>query len=200
MKNIILITSGNGPVECEGLVVKVLRQLSHEAKKASITTTLLEKVNGHYPEGARSVIVELDGQGVEPFLSSWLGTIQWRGQSKYRPNHKRKNWFVGIFPLADEKRLGALRDSDLTITTKKSSGPGGQHVNKTESCVRITHKPTGIFVEVQSERSQHMNRKLAKVKLIMQMDDLDQKQMQSNRKNAWKQHYQLERGNPVRVI
>ncbi len=200
MKKTILITSGNGQAECELVVMEILYRLKREAGKSRIVTIILEKVVGSHPESARSIIVELDGQGVEPFLNTWLGTVQWRGQSKCRPNHKRKNWFVGVFLLADEKRLGALRDSDLTITTKKSSGPGGQQVNKTESCVRITHKPTGIFVEVQSERSQHMNRKLAKIKLIMQLDDLDQKQMQSNRKDVWKQHYQLERGNPVRVI
>jgi len=200
MKKTILITSGNGPEECEFAVIEVLRRLTREAGKSRIVTIILEKVAGCHPEGARSVIVELDGQGVEPFLKTWLGTVQWRGQSRYRPGHKRKNWFVGVFLLADEKRLGELRDCDLTITTKKSSGPGGQHVNKTESCVRITHKPTDIFVEVQSERSQHLNRKLAKIKLIMKLNDFDRKQMQSNRKDVWKQHHQLERGNSVRVI
>jgi len=200
MKQTLLITSGNGPAECEMVVSKVLHHLTRDCEKAGIKTTVLEVVAGAYDEGAKSIMLELDGKNLDLFLKPWCGTIKWSGQSPYRPKHRRKNWFVGVFALADEKRLGELRDSDLTVTTKKASGPGGQHVNKTESCVRMTHKPTGVFVEVQSHRSQHMNRKLAKLKLMLELDDSEQRRQQSNRKITWKRHHQLERGNPVRVL
>ncbi|MGL4668354.1 MAG: peptide chain release factor-like protein, partial [Saezia sp.] len=90
--------------------------------------------------------------------------------------------------------------NEVAFETMRSSGPGGQHVNKTESAVRATHLPTGISVKVQTGRSQHANKNMAFLLLRHKLDEHKNTQLDQQKTERWMQHYQLERGNPVRTF
>jgi peptide chain release factor len=96
----------------------------------------------------------------------------------------------------EETRFDA---KDVKWETMRASGPGGQHVNRTESAVRVTHLPTGIQASAAEERSQHRNRKLALARLAQKLAEVDAKQHGEAREKRWRAHQELERGNPVRV-
>ena len=87
----------------------------------------------------------------------------------------------------------------MRIETLRASGPGGQHVNRTESAVRVTHLPTGLSAMAQEERSQHLNRRLALARLAALFAERADKQVRAAEDQRWRQHTQLERGNAVRV-
>ena len=126
------------------------------------------------------------------------GTLQWVCASPVCPKHPRKNWYIGIFRLPEKPEMPS--ESEIEFQTCRSGGKGGQHVNKTESAVRATHKASGISVRVESERSQHANKKRA---LELLTHKLAEHQTAQNADYAKQQHsglYQVERGNPKRVF
>lgn len=193
------ITAGQGPAECAWAVVKVLEKIEQEARSAALEYRVVEITPGPQTGTALSVLISLSGVAVESFAASWRGTVQWIAASPFRPAHKRKNWFVGadILNPVDESRadLKAVR-----WETMRASGPGGQHVNRTESAVRVTHLPTGVQATAMEERSQLRNRKLALARLAQKLDEIDSKRHNDARQERWRVHQQLERGNPVRVF
>jgi peptide chain release factor len=153
----ILITSAQGPEECELGAWHVLKDFMHEAIRAKIRNDIVQYVAGENPNTVKSAIVQLRGTDIATFLHSWTGTIQWIVESPYRKYHKRKNWFIGVFVIEKPEEV-EWNHNDVRFETMRASGAGGQHVNKTESAVRAIHIPTGINVTVSESRSQHENR------------------------------------------
>jgi peptide chain release factor len=92
-----------------------------------------------------------------------------------------------------------LREEDIDYQAMRASGPGGQHVNKTDSAVRATHRPSGLVATAREQRSQHANRKLAQLKLAMMIEDRHRQSRNDARRSQWSLHQQLERGRPVRT-
>ena len=136
----------------------------------------------------------LEGAAADTLAQNWQGTLQWVCASPVRPKHPRKNWYIGIFRLPEKPEMPS--ESEIEFQTCRSGGKGGQHVNKTESAVRATHKASGISVRVESERSQHANKKRA---LELLAHKLAEHQTAQNADYAKQQHsglYQVERGNP----
>lgn len=194
------ITAGRGPVECQWVVGQVMEAFCKEANPQGIKTTLLEAVSGEAPQTYHSVLLGLSGSQeiLGPLLATWVGTIQWVGKSPFRKNHKRRNWYVGVESLVVEDKP-KWSPTEVEFTTMRSSGPGGQHVNKTESAVRVVHKPTGLRASAREERSQEQNRRLALARLAaLFAQGIEQKQQEAERVR-WDQHNDLVRGNPVRV-
>ena len=192
------VTAGQGPLECAWAVVKVLNQIRREAQSAALEFRMIEIEEGPEPGTAQSALISISGDTeLEAFLHSWRGTVQWTTRSPFRPGHKRKNWFVGIDILepVDETRFDL---KEVHWETMRASGPGGQHVNRTESAVRVTHLPTGMQATAMEERSQHRNRKLALARLTKKLKDVDLKRHGDAREERWRAHQELERGNPVR--
>ena len=194
------ITAGQGPSECAWAVVKVLERIQQEAASASLEFRTVEIEPGSEPGTVQSALVSISGDAaLDSFAKSWRGTVQWTARSPFRPEHKRKNWFVGVDVLepVDETRFDP---KDVRWETMRASGPGGQHVNRTESAVRVTHRPTGLQAVAMEERSQHRNRKLALARLIRKLEEIDAKRSGEARAERWRAHQELERGNPVRVF
>ncbi len=138
-------------------------------------------------------------EGVERFVAAWRGTVQWIAQSPFRPEHKRKNWFVGVEVLAPPS-AAEFDPQDVRFETMRASGPGGQHVNRTESAVRVTHVSTGLQASASEERSQHRNKALAVARLARKLETLKDQQRGEAERGRWRAHQALERGNPVRVF
>lgn len=188
---IMQISSGMGPIECRAAVGGIFRALQKEYPDIQQITCNKGEVEGTYS----SIIFSSDQD-----LSHLEGTMEWICKSKYRLGHKRKNWFVdvSIIPVTDEV-CEKISSDDITIESYRSGGPGGQHVNKTESGVRIIHMPTGITVTSTKERSQYMNKQdaLRKLSAILKNSNLANVAKQKN--DAWSKHAKIERGNPVRI-
>jgi peptide chain release factor len=188
---LIQISSGQGPLECQ-LAVKKLA----DALMAEFPGTKIVGSNAKY-EGdgyCRSILLDSGSD-----LSCVEGTVQWICKSPLRPGHKRKNWFVDVSIIPEKDEIDDFDLRDCRIEKYHSGGKGGQNVNKVETGVRIIHEPTGIVSECTEERSQHMNkqRAIAKLKTILQLLEKDATDKQNNQ--AWREHTQIVRGNPVRT-
>ncbi len=199
MVNWLQVSAGRGPDECCLVVGKVVAFIKRDAEKKSIHVDVLESVPGGRTGTYKSVLLSLTGEESPAYVKSWDGSVQWVGASPFRPGHKRKNWFIGVNIFKQEISSG-WSGKDFKTEKMRSSGPGGQHANKTESAVRITHVPSGIRASAQEERSQHMNKKLAMSRLEKLLDERDKKAGKKAEKNRWEKHNDLERGNPVRVF
>ncbi|MBT3368980.1 MAG: peptide chain release factor H [Nitrospina sp.] len=192
------ITSGRGPEECCWVVYQIVQCITKEAKQYNMKVGMLEATVGAYPQTFKSVLLSLEGEKIDKFLKSWEGSIQWIGKSPFRPKHKRKNWFIGIKGLA-QPDPGFFSERDIKFNTMKASGPGGQHVNKSETAIRVKHMPSGLSAMAQEERSQHMNKKLALARLKELFQAEQNKASRKSQQDRWDLHNVLERGNSKRV-
>jgi len=199
---LLQLSANTGPEECCLAVRKALAYLIDEAAALVVRVEVLEQVPGEHPGNLRSVLLALEGEQAHALAQRWQGSVQWVCPSPYRPGHKRKNWFIGAELFEPDAPAGAqaLHDKDLRVETLRASGPGGQHVNKTDSAVRATHLPTGLSVKVQTERSQHANKRLARALLACKLAALAQQAMGQSRAERRIQHHQVERGNAGRVF
>ncbi|MDB6121699.1 MAG: hypothetical protein JWQ71_692 [Pedosphaera sp.] len=197
MKIYLQITSGRGPEECGWAAARLLETLIQEAEVIGLTVNEIEKIDG-VASTIRSAVISVEGRQVQEFATSCAGTILWIGQSPFRPHHKRKNWFVGLEQIEIPEKPD-WNANDIKIEAMRSSGPGGQHVNKTCSAIRITHLPSGLSAVAQTERSQHQNRKLAMERLHLVLKRQGESSQAKAQKERWDLHNQLERGNPVRI-
>ena len=210
---LIQISAGDGPEECGLAVAKLIPVMLADAKASGLSLNLEDSVSwkmackSSRSKALKSAVLVLSdadkttpetiSANVQRWLESWTGTVQWICQSPLRPKHKRKNWFVDVSVFEATRELP---DSGLRFETCRASGAGGQHVNTTDSAVRCVHIATGISVRVESQRSQHANRKLAKVLIEHKLQQLgDQAKLERNQQQ-WMAHKQLERGAPVRVF
>lgn len=199
---LLQLTANTGPEECCLAVRKALQVLLRDCADAGVTAELLEQVLGDKPGNLRSVLLALEGDAAHTVALRWRGSVQWHCPSPYRLGHKRKNWFVGaeVFEPDAQSASEAPLDKDLRFETLRASGPGGQHVNKTDSAVRATHVPTGLSVKVQTERSQHANKRLARALLAHKLASAATEEASVARTERWLQHYGVERGNAGRVF
>lgn len=196
---IIQLTAGRGPVECSWVVAKVLKAFIKMVTEKSIQYDILHKEDGLQNGTVQSVTIRLVGKDLT-FLKEWVGTIQWIGKSTFRKDHKRKNWYIGCFEIEDDLSSLSIDERDVKYQAIRSSGAGGQHVNKVSSAVRATHIPTGIQVLVMDSRSQHQNKRIAIQRLKDKVAEHNLSQLQLSIKNQWSNHTSLERGNPVKTF
>ncbi len=192
---LLQLSSAQGPAECELAVALAARRVLQEAAPLSVTVDVLEQVDGAVENAMASVLFALDGDNAMVLAERWVGSLLWVCKSPLRPQHQRKNWFFGgqVFDA-----LTPCADSDIRFETMRAGGAGGQHVNKTDSAIRATHIASGIVVKVQSERSQHANKKLARLLIAKRLQDRREQSLADERQTRWSAHYAVERGNAVR--
>lgn len=194
----IQITSGRGPVECCRVVVLVMQKIIEDAHRHGLVTEIAEHEEGTQSGCMFSATLVVTGKDTHTLTKEWEGSVLWVAQKNpFRPWHRRKNWFVGVHsfkPLATT----VINERDITYETLRSSGPGGQNVNKVETAVRATHQPTGISVLASDMRSQTQNKQLAHERLIMKLSAMEDEKIASQTHAVWMNHNTLERGNPVK--
>ena len=196
------ITSGRGPVEVTRAVVLVLNNLIDDAKKQGLDTEIVEYEEGTKDGTMFSCVISVAGttELVNAFKQSWNGTVQWIStKNPYRPEHKRKNWFVGVsfFCLVESS---SIKETDIIYETLRRSGPGGQNVNKVETAVRALHKLSGLTVVVSDERNQAQNKRLARERIIAKLSAMEEARKQQQSFDVWMKHNLLQRGNPVKTF
>lgn len=194
---LIQLSAAQGPVECCLAVTKALKVLIQEAEDLKLKVQLLETELGPKAGIFKSVLLNVNGEGALGFAKSWNGTILWNCKSPFRPKHKRKNWFItGSYTHHKESSF----NNDIRFEACRSSGPGGQHANKTSSAVRAIHLASGIDVKVQSERSQHANKRLAIALIERKLQSKKNLEQETLKSLRHKSHHSIERGNAIRVF
>ena len=190
-------TTGRGPGECQIACGRLTALFMEEVVASGATAALLDAQDG--PHGLLSALVAVEGD-VERVVASWEGTLQWTCPSPLRKGWGRKNWFIRASVIRPPPPAQGLRESDLQFQAYRASGPGGQHVQKTDSAVRVTHKPSGLTAQAQEERSQHRNKALAVARLAAALAAQASDAAHAVEREKWSKHDSLERGNPVRAF
>ena len=196
---ILQISAGQGPAECRKFVPLLAEIICHDAAQNNLKFNNLTEPPATHKEIA-SMRFAVEGEELDSFRKSWEGTVKWIWQSSIRPNWPRKNWFVKVSFWKFESKESDFKSSDLKIETCRASGKGGQHVNTTDSAVRVVHIPTGTEASSSEERSQTRNKALAILRLQEKLHLIAEKNQASEKESLWLDHYHLERGSAVRTF
>ncbi|MDQ3148431.1 MAG: peptide chain release factor 2 [Chloroflexota bacterium] len=196
---IVSIHAGAGGTESQDWAEMLLRMYLRWAERHRFTTEILEATEGE-GVGLKSVSFSIDGRWVYGRLRSERGVHRLVRISPFDSQKRRHTTFalVEVMPEVPEDAAVEIDDKDLRVDTYRASGAGGQHVNKTDSAVRLTHLPTGIVVAVQSERSQHQNRDRAMSVLRARLIERQEEEREADMAHLRGEHVEAGWGNQIR--
>lgn len=175
------IQAGSGGTEAQDWAEMLLRMYLRWAEHHGFRATLLECSAGDVA-GIKSATVQVEGDYAYGWLRTETGVHRLVRKSPFDSGHRRHTSFAAVFvsPEIDENIEIEINPQDLKIDTYRASGAGGQHVNRTDSAVRITHMPTGVVVQCQTDRSQHRNKDQAMKQLRAKLYELEMQKKQAD--------------------
>ena len=196
---LLTIHPGAGGTESQDWAEMLLRMYSRWAESRGFAVDVLDLLPGD-EAGIKSVTVEIRGSHAYGYLSAERGVHRLVRISPFDSQGRRHTSFASVFvyPAVDDDIEVEVDEEDLRIDTYRASGAGGQHVNKTDSAVRITHEPTGVVVSCQQERSQHKNRATAMKMLQAALYQRAQDEKEAERQKLEESKTEIAWGNQIR--
>ena len=193
------VHAGAGGTESQDWAEMLYRMYSRWADQHGYKTELMEESAGE-EAGIKSATLRIQGENAYGWLKTEGGVHRLVRISPYDSSARRHTSFssVKVYPEIDDSIEVEINDGDLRIDTYRASGAGGQHVNKTDSAVRITHQPTGIVVQCQNDRSQHKNRAQAYKMLQARLYELELKKREAAAQDAFVEETEIGWGRQIR--
>ena len=195
----IEIHAGAGGTEAQDWALMLMRMYSRWSESRGFKIQIIEESVGE-EAGIKSVTMRIEGENAYGWMKTESGVHRLVRISPYDSSARRHTSFasVWVFPVVDDNIEIEIEDKDLRIDTYRASGAGGQHINKTDSAIRITHLPTNIVVQCQNDRSQHRNRATAFSMLKARLYELELQRREDAANDAASSKTDIGWGNQIR--
>ena len=195
----IEVHAGAGGTEAQDWALMLMRMYSRWSEARGFKLQIIEESAGE-EAGIKSVTMRIEGENAYGWMKTESGVHRLVRISPYDSSARRHTSFasVWVYPVVDDNIEIEIEDKDLRIDTYRASGAGGQHVNKTDSAIRITHLPTNIVVQCQNDRSQHRNRATAFTMLKARLYELELQRREDAANDAASSKTDIGWGNQIR--